>query len=206
MKKFLATSALISANASTMIGFYHSYQMISRDYESAEIVESVEEIIQYEDLDPAMQVFYNEDLEFPLITSARPKPRSEEIHNRCLATNIYHEGRGESVSGQMKIAFVTVNRVGHRRWADNVCSVVYEPEQFSWTLFKPKINFNNPEAVKAFDIAYEIASKVIEGEVQDTTNGANHYYAINEMKNKEKPWWADSYQVVEVHGGHTFLK
>lgn len=52
---------------------------------------------------------------------------------RCLAVNIYHEARGEPEIGQMMVAFVTMNRVNDHRFPNDVCSVVYQPHQFSWT-------------------------------------------------------------------------
>jgi N-acetylmuramoyl-L-alanine amidase len=49
----------------------------------------------------------------------------------CLALNVYHEARGETVEGQVAVAMVTMNRAG---WdTRNVCPTVYKPRQFSWT-------------------------------------------------------------------------
>lgn len=51
----------------------------------------------------------------------------------CLAKNIYHEARGESLLGQYAVAQVTLNRVLHSRWPNDICHVVMQPAQFSWT-------------------------------------------------------------------------
>lgn len=48
----------------------------------------------------------------------------------CMALNVYHESRGESIAGQIAVAQVTMNRAGQER---NVCNVALEPNQFSWT-------------------------------------------------------------------------
>ena len=48
----------------------------------------------------------------------------------CLALNVYQESRGESVTGQIAVAQVTLNRAGSDR---RVCETVLAPKQFSWT-------------------------------------------------------------------------
>ena len=49
----------------------------------------------------------------------------------CLALNVYHEARGESLSGQKAVAAVTINRA--RENESSVCEEVFRPHQFSWT-------------------------------------------------------------------------
>lgn len=51
----------------------------------------------------------------------------------CLALNIYHEARGETVLGRQLVAQVTMNRVEHSGFPDTVCGVVRQRRQFSWT-------------------------------------------------------------------------
>jgi len=65
-----------------------------------------------------------------------PAISSKEI--RCLTDNIYHEARGESLAGQIAVAKVTINRTKHKSFPKNICEVVYQPYQFSWTIKKPK--------------------------------------------------------------------
>jgi len=51
----------------------------------------------------------------------------------CLATNIYHEARGESTVGKIAVGLVVLNRVENRKWPDSICEVVYEgPKRESW--------------------------------------------------------------------------
>lgn len=45
---------------------------------------------------------------------------------RCLAENVYYEGRGEPLDGQYAIAEVTVNRVAAPQFPDTVCGVVHD--------------------------------------------------------------------------------
>jgi len=49
-----------------------------------------------------------------------------------LALNIYHEARGETVSGMMAVGIVTINRVMDRKFPNTIKDVVTQPGQFSW--------------------------------------------------------------------------
>jgi spore germination cell wall hydrolase CwlJ-like protein len=71
----------------------------------------------------------------PALIKERPLTKKEIS---CLAINIYHEARGESKKGQLLVAAVTLNRMRDSRWPNNVCRVVYQRSQFSWTLDKTK--------------------------------------------------------------------
>jgi N-acetylmuramoyl-L-alanine amidase len=54
------------------------------------------------------------------------------IERTCLAENLYHEARGESIDGQLMVAEVTINRVLSPDFPNTVCEVVNQPGQFSW--------------------------------------------------------------------------
>jgi len=51
------------------------------------------------------------------------KTETHEI--QCLATNIYHEARGEPLPGKYAVAIVTLNRVKSADHPNDVCRVVY---------------------------------------------------------------------------------
>ncbi len=67
-------------------------------------------------------------------------PRSWVYNNEtvCLAKNIYHEARGESIRGKLAVAKVTLNRVTSGKFKQTICGVVYQRGQFSWTNSKYK--------------------------------------------------------------------
>ena len=44
----------------------------------------------------------------------------------CMAMAIYYEARSESLSGQLAVAQVVLNRVKHSAYPDNICDVVFE--------------------------------------------------------------------------------
>ena len=48
----------------------------------------------------------------------------EEI--QCLAMNIYHEARNESLAGKVAVVLVTMNRVADDRFPNTICDVVHE--------------------------------------------------------------------------------
>jgi len=50
----------------------------------------------------------------------------------CMAKNIYHEAGSEPTLGKYAVAQVTINRMKSPKYKDTVCSVVFEPYQFSW--------------------------------------------------------------------------
>lgn len=54
----------------------------------------------------------------------------------CLAKNIYYESRGEPNLSREAVAKVTLNRINSDMFPGDVCSVVFQAYQFSWTLNK----------------------------------------------------------------------
>jgi len=79
-------------------------------------------------------------LVIPQVIDSAPIPRSWAYTNEtvCLAKNIYHEARGESLRGKLAVAKVTLNRVASGKFRDTICGVVYQRGQFSWTNSKYK--------------------------------------------------------------------
>ena len=66
------------------------------------------------------------------------------LASMCLALALYHEARGEPVSGQMMVAKVIVNRIQSNRFPNKMCDVVMQPRQFSFVrngkISKPKLS------------------------------------------------------------------
>ena len=48
----------------------------------------------------------------------------------CLALNVYHEAKNQSLIGQIAVAQVVMNRVKDERYPDNVCDVVYQGQYY----------------------------------------------------------------------------
>ena len=97
----------------------------------------------------------------------------------CLAINIYRESGFEPISGQIAVAFVTINRMLSPEFPKSVCSVVYQRDrrvcQFSWTCMTSlsKINRERYEYIK------ELAKHVYlnHHKIDDPSLGATFYHA-----------------------------
>jgi len=155
------------------------------------------------------------------------EPKTVDINQmHCLATNIYHEARGESFAGKVAVANVTHNRVNSERYPNTYCDVVYQAQmyinwrgnevparhkcQFSWYCDgKPDdiiLKTADGKIIKSHMLAWEesleIATQTIKGQLPDITDGATHYY----NHNITEPYWAGYYvQVVQIDN-HTFHK
>lgn len=51
-----------------------------------------------------------------------------------LACNIYWEARNQSTEGMIAVAMVTLNRVKDSRFPNTIAEVVWQDQQFSWTV------------------------------------------------------------------------
>lgn len=119
----------------------------------------------------------------------------------CMARNIFHEARNQSVDGQLAVAFVTLNRVNHAFYPNSVCEVVYEPFQFSWTQNNPNIDLSNPLELEAWAVARKVAEDVLHEKVSNPLYGVTHYHA-----DYVKPDWSYQKVMVAQIDNHMFYK
>jgi spore germination cell wall hydrolase CwlJ-like protein len=109
----------------------------------------------------------------------------------CLALNIYHEARSQSIAGQIAVAQVVLNRVDDIRYPNTICEVVLQgPHRPSWkdkTRMYPiryRCQFtwycdgksDIIKDVKAYNNALDVA-KLVLNLTFDITSGATHYHA-----------------------------
>lgn len=120
----------------------------------------------------------------------------EQTKIDCLAMNIYHESRNQILEGQLAVAHVTMNRVKHKYWPNEVCDVVYQKKQFSWTFLKKD---TTPYEKDAWDQAIFIAKDVLYGNTIDPTEGATFFHTPS-----VKPSWAEQMQMSKKIGNHIF--
>ena len=113
----------------------------------------------------------------------------------CLAKNIYHEARGESLAGKLAVAKVTLNRVGHHHFPDTVCGVVYQPRQFSWTR-QPQLRVKD---LKAWQESLHIARDAIYNGLDEVKLSALYFHSI-----KIKPNWKRKREA--KIGSHVFYR
>jgi len=127
---------------------------------------------------------------------------------RCLAMNIYHEARGEPVSGQYAVARVTLNRVASKHYPNTICEVVHQKKwdwlrkryvsAFSWTELPPHLNIKDNAWRKALKIAKDVHGS---HQSDDKLHGALFYHARH-----IKPSWARKKKPIARIGKHIFYK
>lgn len=133
----------------------------------------------------------------PVETSKR---RFSKYELECLAVNIFHEARGESREGKLAVALVTYNRYKSKKYPGSICSVVYQPYQFSWTTDKPKIR-----DWKTYNKIKELAEYFLNDYIynhEDFTNGSKYYHATW----IKTPYWASSFKQTAHIGDHVFYR
>jgi len=145
-----------------------------------------------------MVAFILESIDEEPIRVVEVVPHTHTLGAYCLANNIYFEARDQSVVGQYAVALVTINRVKDKRFPDNVCDVVYQRRQFSWT---NSMKNDVPEDKKAFDVAMRIAHTVLNYPVVDLTQGALYYHNTS-----VKPYWSIDYTWVDQIEDHIFYR
>jgi N-acetylmuramoyl-L-alanine amidase len=74
---------------------------------------------------------------------------------KCLATAVYFESRSESLTGQLAVARVVINRARSGRFPTTLCGVVTQPGQFSFVRAGrlPVVNANSAQWRNAKAIA-----------------------------------------------------
>lgn len=119
----------------------------------------------------------------------------------CLAKNVYHEAGVEPFAGKVAVAQVTLNRVNHpNRWNPDVCGVVYQKAQFSWTLTKKKVK-EQPKG-KLWKESLEAVAAYENGIRVDGLHKATFYHT-DWIK---APKWAVKKNKITKVGQHIFYK
>ena len=133
----------------------------------------------------------------------------------CLAMNIYHESRGESLAGQYAVADVVLNRVESTRYPDTVCGVVKQAKlsqwwlgqgkevpipnmcQFSWYCDgKPDDTTDKDAWMRSVEVAVTI---LYDNKFRGMTEGATHYHT-----DYVDPRWNRNMHIVGTIGDHIF--
>ncbi|MBT2188596.1 cell wall hydrolase [Sphingobium nicotianae] len=124
--------------------------------------------------------------------------RSElDAEANCLASAIYYEARSESLSGQLAVAHVVIQRARSGRFPSSLCGVVTQPGQFSFVRsgHLPAAPVNSGQ----WKTATAIARIAQQGSWQNPVKGALYFHAANVA-----PGWAKE-RVTRI-GGHVFYR
>ena len=130
----------------------------------------------------------------------------------CLALNVYHESKNQSLIGQIAVAQVVMNRVKDKRFPNNVCDVVKQGLTYKWNPSIPirnKCQFSwycdgksdKPRDEHAWDKAMLVAHGVYYGNLDDFVEGATHYHAHYVL-----PSWASSKTYITRIDDHIFYR
>lgn len=128
---------------------------------------------------------------------------SKKTDIEYLARTAWGEARNQGVPGMQAVINVIMNRVKKGIWwGDTVQDVVLKPWQFSvWNE-----DNENSRAMKEvtlddyqYKVAYELAEKAVNGQLEDITNGATHYHTVY-----VNPSWASELTYLGTIGNHKF--
>ena len=137
---------------------------------------------------------------------ASPQNSSQDLH--CLALNIYHEARSESLAGQYAVADVVLNRVESRDYPNTICGVVYQAKMWEGHPIRDKCQFSwycdgksdTPQETDAWYRSLMIAVNIVhQNKFRGLTEGATHYHT-----NYVNPRWNKSMDFIGRIGDHLF--
>lgn len=130
----------------------------------------------------------------------------------CLALNVYHEAKNQSLAGQIAVAEVVMNRVDDPRYPNNVCDVVKQGLTYKW---KPSVPIRNQcqfswycdgksdvaKEKDAWEESISVAKGVYYGYLDAYLEGATHYHAYY-----VNPSWAETKTYITRIDDHIFYR
>ena len=155
----------------------------------------------YEPKQPEPAV-YTVNLDFqPFIATITLEDIISDKDKKCLIENVYFESRGEPIVGQEAVVWVVLNRMLSGNYSDDVCEVIYQPKQFSWTSKRSTTD----EIMQSEE--WRTAEMVVEDVLQnyftslDPTSGSMFFHST-----RVQPSWADDMEKVVRINNHIFYK
>ena len=135
-----------------------------------------------------------------------PKNARSKTEQKCLATAIYFEARGEPEKGQLAVAQVVINRLKNPAYPNTVCGVVYQNKnmrnacQFSFACDGIKDRITD---MGSWRQAEELAHRVLfdDNWWNAKVGSSTHYHA-----NYVRPRWARTMKKMQKIGHHIFYK
>lgn len=206
---FLALGLLIVGFSAGLIA-----GILEREYNSS-ITKAIELRKSYIERDYKFATRLTQAPKFKLTnTNIAWSPSKQELKKEieCLALNIYFEARGDSLSGQVAVGLVTINRLLSEDYPETICDVVWEKRrhpitgkwvgQFSWTQDGIK---NVPRDAQSWIESKLLAHAMLAERdlfaFVDITEGATHYHT-----NHVDPWWNEHFTHVAVIDSHLFYR
>lgn len=115
----------------------------------------------------------------------------------CLALNVYWEARGEEPDAQYMIAEVVMERAYTAGYPKDICDIVWQKGQFSWT--------HDGKSDKPKDIPAWLQAQIVANTVllygSEFNTGATDYATID-----SHPYWASDMDIIGRYGNHIFYR
>lgn len=138
-------------------------------------------------------------------------PAEHFTDQQCLTANIFFEARGESSRGMQAVAAVTYNRADSKVYPKDICNVVFQKKQFSWTsqqsyatilavLQGNLVSFNKKD-IERYQQAVKIAQRNRKHFLDILPKNVLHYHSV-----KVKPYWSKSKSLQAQIGNHLFYR
>lgn len=137
----------------------------------------------------------------PFHYSGSPLDQAKAVD--CLALAQLYEA-GLSERDQAAVAQVILNRVRHPAYPHSICAVVFEGSdrpigcQFTFTCDG---SLSRRYTARAWEQARELASRMLDGEVNTEVGWATHYHT-----DWVHPYWSSSLDKITKVGSHLFFK
>jgi len=118
-----------------------------------------------------------EDQSLAELVDARETSDTLDREHECLAGAVYFEAKGEPLEGQLAVAEVIMNRAASGRFPASICSVVFQPGQFSFVRggTMPAI----PRGSRAWQEAVAISRIARDGLWKDVVPNAMYFHAAS---------------------------
>lgn len=134
-----------------------------------------------------------------------PAAAFSEDEQKCLATAVYFEARGESIKGQAAVTQVILNRVRNPAYPNFICDVVYQNATWSNRCQFSFACDGIPDRIadrRAYRLARDISMAVTGGKIfLSEVASSTHYYAsyVNQR-------WAQTMEKMTKIGSHLFFR
>ena len=135
--------------------------------------------------------------------STAPLPQDDLQAVTCMAQNLWFETRGSSRTDQLAVANVVLNRVDDPRYPNDICEVIWQPHQFSWTNDgrSDQVRVLSPTDRRVWKQIVEVAIASVKGTAEDPTDGATHFHATY-----VQPAWAGSLRRLVRIDDHVYYR
>lgn len=118
----------------------------------------------------------------------------------CMAKNIYHEAATESKLGKYAVAQVTLNRMKNPMYPKDLCSVVFDPLQFSWAS-DTKTRWARPSGPDWEESKQVAQDVVVSGKRVQGMDKALFFHS-----DSINPIWANAKRKIARIGSHIFYR